>query len=204
MIAALLVAEAISGQAAAETPQAVPIHQSAPSYGPPTPPKPKPLAPVATPAADRCPRAPDPDSKDIVVCAPKIEGYRIDPDILAAKKAHRDAMAGHPRGPERFPDRSCAVVGPAGCMGAGAGVNLMAVAAVVTEIGQRLAKGQPIGNIFVTEPQMTEYQYYLAAKKAREAKEAEAAAKAAKAAAQAAAAAKAAASKTPPQGKAAN
>lgn len=190
MIAALLVAEAMSAQAAADVPQAVPAHVADQSYGPPAPPKPKPVA-ASKPTADRCPRAPDPDSKDIVVCAPKIEGYRIDPDILAAKKAHQDAMAGHPRGAERFPDRSCAVVGPAGCMGAGAGVNLMAVAAVVTEIGQRLAKGQKIGDIFVTEPQMSEYQYYLAAKKAREAKEAEAAAKAAKAAAQAAAAAKA-------------
>ena len=199
MIAALLVAEAMSGQAAADTPQAVPVQHTAPSYGPPAPPRPKPVA-APKPTADRCPRAPDPNSKDIVVCAPKIEGYRIDPDILAARKAHRDAMAGRPRGPERLPDRSCAVVGPAGCMGAGAGVNLMAVAAVVTEIGQRLAKGQKVGDIFVTEPQMSEYQYYLAAKKAREAKEAEAAAKAAKAAAQAAAAA----AKPQPQTKAAN
>ena len=203
MIAALLVAEAMSGQAAADIPQAAAAQQAAPSYGPPAPPKPKPVA-TPKPTADRCPRAPDPDSKDIVVCAPKIEGYRIDPDILAAKKAHRDAMAGRPRGPERFRDRSCVVVGPAPCIGAPVGMNLMAVAAVVTAIGQRLAKGQPVGDIFVTEPQMSEYQYYLAAKKAREAKEAEAAAKAAKAAAQAAAAAKADPSKTPQQAKASN
>src|SRR3954453_11695576 len=108
MIAALLVAEAMSGQAAADVPQAAPAHQAEQSYGPPAPPKPRPVA-APKPTADRCPRAPDPNSKDIVVCAPKIEGYRIDPDILAARKARRDAMAGRPRGPERLPDRSCAV-----------------------------------------------------------------------------------------------
>jgi hypothetical protein len=45
----------------------------------------------------------------------------------------------------------------------------------------RLSKGQEIGSMFVTDPQPTEYQLYVEAKKRREAKEAEEeAAKAAK------------------------
>jgi hypothetical protein len=40
------------------------------------------------------------------------------------------------------------------------GINLLAAAAPVTEISQRLSKGQEIGSIFVTDPQMSEYQYY--------------------------------------------
>jgi hypothetical protein len=53
----------------------------------------------------------------------------------------------------------------------------------VAEIADRLSKGQEIGSIFVTEPQTSEYQLYLEAKKEREAKEAADAAKKAKAAA---------------------
>jgi hypothetical protein len=52
-------------------------------------------------------------------------------------------------------------------------------------MAERLSKGQEIGSMFVTDPQPSEYQLYLEAKRAREAKEAEAAAKA-KAAAKAA------------------
>jgi hypothetical protein len=83
-------------------------------------------------------------------------------------------------------DRSCAVVGPAGCTFDPPGINLLAAAATIGEIADRLSKGKEIGSIFVTEPQMTEYQYYQAATKEREAKEA--AAKAKKAAAARAAA----------------
>lgn len=57
------------------------------------------------------------------------------------------------------------------------GINLLAAAAPVTEISQRLSKGQEIGSIFVTAPQMSEYQYYQAARKEREAKEADKAVK---------------------------
>jgi hypothetical protein len=62
-------------------------------------------------------------------------------------------------------------------------INLLAAAATAAEMADRLSKGQEIGSMFVTDPQPSEYQLYLEAKKEREAKEAAKAAKA-KAAAQ--------------------
>jgi hypothetical protein len=131
------------------------------------------------------PSVPDPNSREIVVCAPKPQGYRIDPDVLAAKKAKRRALAGRAKPPENLKDHSCKVVGPAPCIDAPM-VNLIAAAATAAEMAERLAKGQEIGSLFVTDPQTSEYQYYQAAKKEREAKEAEKAAAAAKAKAAAA------------------
>ena len=143
-------------------------------------------APGGAPAKAECsPRVPDPNSREIIVCAPKPEGYRIDPDVMAAKKAKRQALAGRPKPPENFKDHSCKVVGPAPCMDA-AGINLLAAAATAAEMAKRLSTGQEIGSMFVTDPQTTEYQYYKQAKKEREAKEA--AKKAAEAKASAAAA----------------
>ena len=143
-------------------------------------------APGGAPAKAECsPRVPDPNSREIIVCAPKPEGYRIDPDVMAAKKAKRQALAGRPKPPENFKDHSCKVVGPAPCMDA-PGINLLAAAATAAEMAKRLSTGQEIGSMFVTDPQTTEYQYYKQAKKEREAKEA--AKKAAEAKASAAAA----------------
>lgn len=128
-------------------------------------------APGGAPAKAECsPRVPDPNSREIIVCAPKPEGYRIDPDVMAAKKAKRQALAGRPRPPENFKDHSCKVVGPAPCMDA-PGINLLAAAATAAEMAKRLSTGQEIGSMFVTDPQTTEYQYYKQAKKEREAKE---------------------------------
>ena len=100
--------------------------------------------------------------------------------MLAAKKAKRQALAGRAKPPENLKDHSCKVVGPAPCIDAPM-VNLIAAAATAAEMADRLAKGQEIGSLFVTDPQTSEYQYYQAAKKEREAKEAEKAAAAAKA-----------------------
>ncbi|MEO7541476.1 MAG: hypothetical protein ABIS66_05945 [Sphingomicrobium sp.] len=117
---------------------------------------------------------------EIIVCAKRPEGYRLDPDVLAAARAKRNG--GRPRRPERMVDRSCAVVGPAGCIGANPGINVIGAALTAIEMASRLAKGQEIGSMFVTDPQMSDYQLYQEAKRTREAREAEAAAvKAAKA-----------------------
>ena len=70
------------------------------------------------------------------------------------------------------------MVGPAGCVFDAPGINLLAAAATVGKISERLAKGQEIGSIFVTDPQLTEYQYYQLAKAKREASQAAAEAKA--------------------------
>jgi hypothetical protein len=45
-------------------------------------------------------------------------------------------------------------------------------------MAERLSKGQEIGSMFVTDPQMSEYQYYQLARKEREQTETEAANKA--------------------------
>ena len=171
------------------------IDPTASAYGPEAPTVAR-VAPAATAASATerlcAPNSTDAESRVIVVCAPKPQGYRIDPDVLAAHKAKREMMAGRPHNPhETFKDNSCKVVGPAPCMDAPM-INLLAAAATAAEMADRLSKGQEIGSMFVTDPQPSEYQLYLEAKKEREAKEAAKAAKA-KAAAQLAQPAKSAA-----------
>ena len=145
-------------------------------YGPAAPPAPK---PASAPAADRqcAPTNPDPNAKTIVVCAVRPQGYRLDPDILAARRANSRVTIWPHNPHETYADHSCATVGPMGCRG-GPTINLLAAAATVAEMGLRLAKGQEIGSMFKTEPHPSEYQLYVEAKYEREAKEAEAAAKA--------------------------
>ena len=120
---------------------------------------------------------------EIVVCAQRPQSYRLNPDVMAARKAKRGG--GRPKPPERFRDKSCQVVGPMGC-GDG-GVNLLAAAMTAAKMADKLSKGETIGGMFITDPHPSEYQLYLAAKREREAKEEEArtqeAVKAAKAAA---------------------
>jgi hypothetical protein len=124
----------------------------------------------------RCPPAPPsvPESAvkagEIVVCVQRPQGYRLDPDVMEAKREIRGG--GRPKRPDRMKDTSCAVVGAAGCIGAGAGINLIGAALTAAEMAARLSKGQEIGSMFVTDPQPTEYQLYLEAKQRREAKEA--------------------------------
>lgn len=73
-----------------------------------------------------------------------------------------------------------------GC-GPPAGINLVGAALTAVEMATRVAAGKEIGSMFVTDPQRSEYQLYLEAKREREARELEQAAqrkaKAAKAAA---------------------
>ena len=144
---------------------------------------------AAQPAKDCSPQPPTTNPNEIVVCAVKPDGYRISPDLMEARRLKKQGNSGPPKNPhESFADHSCATVGPMGCRGQPA-VNLVAVAAVAAQMGQRLSKGQEVGSMFETRPTSSEYQLYQEAKKRREAKEeAEAAAKV-KAAAEAQAAA---------------
>jgi hypothetical protein len=171
ILAAAMLAQAADDPAA--NPNKV---QPAPAYGPAAPVPPK-VAPSAGPARKDCtPNAPDPKTGAIIVCVVKPNGYRIDPDILAAKKAKRDADHGRPVSrTERMADNTCAV-GPHPCVDTG--INLLAVALTAAEMADRLAKGQEIGSMFVTDPQMSEYEYYQLARKEREAKDSAAADKA--------------------------
>jgi hypothetical protein len=181
MPAGLSVALALSAQAAA-----VPSSASAGPAPAPT------TAPAATPAKQACatPAVPDPNSREIVVCAVKPDGYRIDPDLLAARRLKKKGESIRPRNPhETFADHSCATVGPMGCRGQPT-IDVFTAAAAVATMAQRLSNGQAIGPMFKTEPTESEYQLYLEAKKQREQEEVAKAAKARAAAAQAAADAK--------------
>lgn len=144
---------------------------------------------IAQPAKD-CATPPTTNPNEIVVCAVKPDGYRISPDLMEARRLKKQGNAGPPKNPhETFADHSCATIGPMSCRGQPT-VNLIAVAAVAAQIGQRLSNGQEIGGMFETTPTSSEYQLFQEAKKRREAKEEAAAAAKVKAAAEAQAAAK--------------
>ena len=167
MLAGLTVALALLAQAAGANPAA---------YGPQPPPaaKPKPKPPAAK--TDGCrTAAPSADATEIIVCAERPQGYRIDPDVRAAK---RHSRSGRPsRSTAHMKDTACASVGPAGCIGTGAGINLLGAALTAAEMASKLARGESIASMFVTTPEPTEYDLYVAAKRQREAEEAAAAAK---------------------------
>jgi hypothetical protein len=146
------------------------------TYGPPAPPKPA----KKKPAADTCETpAPDASTREIVVCAQRPNGYRINPDIMEAKREMRSG--GAPKQHDKIDPKECAV-GPFGCNYLGGGINVIAAATTLATMAKRLSDGKEIGSMFQTTPTPSEYQLYLAAKKRREAKEkAEAAAEAEKA-----------------------
>ena len=166
----LVAAQAESAGAAAS--DAAPTEVAKPVYGPVAPavPKPKPVAaPAPAPACQNQQR-----EREIVICAQRPQGYRLNPDVIAAKRAMRSAGRPTRPGPIAMKDNSCATVGPAGCFTAG--INLIAAALTAAEMAKRVAQGKEIGSMFLTDPHPTEYQLYLEAKRRREAKEAAAAA----------------------------
>jgi hypothetical protein len=185
----------LAAQAAADAPatgaaQAAASPEARAGYGPNyNPPKPEPKV-VVTPAPDPVCQSRE-EQGQIVICAPRPQGYRLNPDVMEAKREKRSGEGIKP--PEyRTKDNSCAVVGPMGCFNAG--INLLAAATTAAEMAKRLAEGKEIGSMFVTDPHPDEYHLYLMAKARREAREAEEAAAAkAKAAKAKAAQAKAAA-----------
>ena len=126
-------------------------------------------------SADDCRRtAPNPET--IVVCGERPQGYRIDPDILTVKRLKRGGGRPTRPGPSGIKDTSPCVVGPHGCPSAG--INLLGAALTAAEMAKRLSRGEAIGNMFITDPQPSEYQLYVMAKRTREAEEADKAAKA--------------------------
>ena len=128
-------------------------------------------------AANGCGPAPTTiEPGEIFVCAPRPQGYRIDPDVLEAERAKR---RGKLKRPERMVDNSCASVGPMGCAGmGGAGIDLLGAAMVLGTMATKAVRGENVGKMFVTTPEPTEYELYQEAKRAREAKQGDAAAEA--------------------------
>jgi hypothetical protein len=126
-------------------------------------------APVAAP--EPCQNRQDKQG-DIIICAEREDGYRLNPDIMEAKRLHREQKR---KRPENFVHNDCASVGPMGCRG-GPTINLVAAALTAAEMAKRVAEGKEIGSMFRTTPEPTEYDLYKEAKARREAKEAAAAA----------------------------
>jgi hypothetical protein len=177
-VAIALSAQAAGGAAATEVP-AAPVHIAGET--------------AATAPGERC-RTPPPtaDATEIIVCAERPQGYRLNPDVSAAKKGSRGGQQNPPTA--HMKDTTCTVVGTMPCPGA-ATINLLGAALTAVEMASRLSRGENVGSMFVTRPEASEYELYVAAKRQREAAEAEAAAalkSAAKTAAKAAATAEAA------------
>jgi hypothetical protein len=137
---------------------------SAQSYGPPAPTPPRPR-PAETRAGEGCTtQTPKADTREIVVCAERPQGYRLDPDVIEAK---REMRTGRRKPPERFVDKTCATIGPMGCRFE-PGVNLVDAALTLATMVDRAVKGENVGRMFITDPQPDEYQLYLEARHRRE------------------------------------
>jgi hypothetical protein len=122
---------------------------------------------------ETCP-PPATNSTQIVICAERPQGYRLNPDVMEARRETRTHSAPPRPGGTVRPD--CATVGPQPCVNAG--INLIGMALTAAEMAERVAKGQEVGSMFVTDPHPSEYQLYQMAKARREAEEAEKAAEA--------------------------
>ena len=136
------------------------------------PPAPKPAPPAAT-SDDGCKDATAAgNQREIVICAQRPNGYRLNPDVMQAKReAHN---GGALKRPDNYLYPTCGTVGPAPCFNAG--INIIAAALTAAEMAKRLAEGKEIGSMFETGHELNEYELYVQAKKDREAREAEAAA----------------------------
>ena len=158
----------------ATLPVALALLAEAAAYGPAAPASPKPVA-KPVPAQSCETQQHKPDSREIVICAQRPNGYRLNPDILEARREARDALSRAARPSEwRHPQNDCTTVGPMGCRGEAA-VNVVAAAITAVTIAKRLLDGKEIASVFETDPQPDEYHLYLAAKHRREAREAQAA-----------------------------
>lgn len=145
------------------------------SYGPAAPappPKKAQTAATAASAPNSCvPGRRTSNPNEVVICAPRIEGYRLNPDVMEARREiHSGGRPTRP-GPMGARPRDCAV-GPWAC-GPQAGINLVGAALTAATMLKKAVSGENVGQMFVTDPHPSEYQLYLAAKARREAREAE-------------------------------
>jgi hypothetical protein len=128
-------------------------------------------SPQKTDATDAC-SPQNPDKRTIVICTQRPQGYRLNPDIMEAKRETHSSSRPVRPGFKAVPD--CASVGPFPC--ATAGIPIIGAALTAAEMAKRIAEGKEVGTMFVTDPHPTEYQLYQMAKARREAEEAEKAA----------------------------
>lgn len=115
------------------------------------------------------------DTRTIVVCAQRPQGYRLNPDVMAAKRIKRGGRGAAPKPSETFKQDSCATVGPMGCRGQGV-IDIPSAAIAAVQMVAKAVQGEDVGKMFETDKQLTEYEAYLLAKAQREAQEEEEAA----------------------------
>lgn len=165
MLSALSLAAAMAagaaGPASADAAQSGASAQSQQSAAPSS------AGPSQASPTESCP-PPSADNRIIVVCTQRYQGYRLNPDVMEAKREMHSG--GRPVRPGGFPPPDCATVGPFPCTVAG--IDLIGAALTAAEMAERLAKGQEVGSMFKTDPHPSEYQLYQMAKARREAEEA--------------------------------
>lgn len=120
------------------------------------------------------------DTRTITICAQRPQGYRLNPDVMAAKRIKRTGRGAAPKPPENFKQDTCATVGPMGCRGQGV-IDIPSAAIAAVQMVARAVQGESVGAMFQTDKQLSEYELYLLAKTQREAREEEEAAAKAKA-----------------------
>src|SRR5689334_9013658 len=105
---------------------------AAEAAGPPQPaPAPAPEKAAATPAAAAAPCENRQQKEgDIIICAERSSGYRLNPDIMEAKREYKRQKL---KRPENFVHNDCATVGPMGCRG-GPTINLIGAALTAAEM----------------------------------------------------------------------
>jgi hypothetical protein len=134
-------------------------------------------ATVETKSADSCEEAekPNADTRAIIVCAQRPNGYRLNPDVMAAKRVKRGGRGASPKPHENFKQDECATVGPMGCRGQGV-IDIPSAAIAAVQMVAKAVKGENVGAMFKTDNQLSEYELYLLAKADREGREEEVAA----------------------------
>lgn len=144
---------------------------------PPAPPEAKPPASVEATSDDDCAEAEraSADTRTITVCAQRPQGYRLNPDVMAAKRIKRTGRGAAPKPAENFKRDECATVGPMGCRGQGV-IDIPSAVVAAAQMAAKAAKGENVGEMFQTDKQLGEYELYLLAKAEREAREEEEAA----------------------------
>ncbi len=143
----------------------------------PPPAEAKPPATVESASDESCAEAErgSADTRTITVCAQRPNNYRLNPDVMAAKRIKRTGRGAAPRPSENFKRDECATVGPMGCRGQGV-IDIPSAAIAAAQMAARAVKGENVGEMFQTDKQLSEYELYLLAKAEREAREEEEAA----------------------------
>lgn len=115
-------------------------------------------------------------ARDVIVCAERRQGYRIDPNVTDAA---RQSAAARSSATSSQPTAQAACASqPTGCAGGLASLDLVNVAEVATTAAVKAARGKDWKTAFERGPD--EYRLYVEAKRQREALEAQRAAQAAR------------------------